>query len=280
MIPAAGSKFGTTEIIVVGNELLNGTTLDTNSHWLSKQFEEIGVTVTRKTTVPDELEIISDAFRKAVGRGASWIFSIGGLGPTFDDMTLKGLGKALGKKVKRDRRAVQYLKESYQRRHASNHRLSAASLKMAEIPDGSLPLPNPVGSAPAVLTEYGSSKIVSLPGVPKEMKAIFRQELLPLLQKDFVGFRKRRQIWISSKGVRESQIAASISRIMKDYSPDIYLKSHPMGLDMNRNSLLNFQLISQNPNSNASAEAAALVLEKIIAKLGGKSRRISRPTSQ
>lgn len=263
------------EIIVVGNELLNGTTLDTNSYWLSKRLGEIGSTVSRKTTVRDDLTMISDAFSESMQRKPQWIFSIGGLGPTFDDMTLLGLSKALGRKIKLNKNALNFLKQSYKRRPMPNRRkLSHASLKMAEIPEGSTPLPNPVGSAPAVLVEYRSTKIVSLPGVPKEMKAIFKEELLPLLRQDFARLSKRKQIWISSTGVRESQIAPSTAKIMRQYSPDIYLKSHPIGFDRKGRSLLRFQLISMKPpSSDLSLEKAARSLEKVISHLSGQSTR-------
>jgi nicotinamide-nucleotide amidase len=266
---------GNVEIIVVGNELLNGTTLDTNSHWLSKRLDEIGCTVSRKTTVRDDLPTISGAFRESMQRSPQWIFSIGGLGPTFDDMTLLGLSNALGRKIKLNKNALNFLKQSYKRRPMPNRRkLLRASLKMAEIPEGSTPLPNPVGSAPAVLSEYRSTKIMSLPGVPREMKAIFKDKLLPLLRQDFEHLSRRKQIWISSTGVRESQIAPATAKIMHRYSPDIYLKSHPIGFDRKGRSLLRFQLISMNPPfSDPSLEKAARSLEKVISHLGGQGTR-------
>jgi nicotinamide-nucleotide amidase len=262
------------EIIVVGNELLNGTTLDTNSHWLSKKLEEIGVTVSRKTTVRDDLESISSSFREALDRKPSWIFSVGGLGPTFDDMTLQGLALTIGKKIGLNFEALQYLKESYARRSNLKRRLTSSSLKMAMIPEGSTPLPNSVGSAPAVLTKYGSSKIVSFPGVPGEMKVIFRQVVLPLLQRDFPGLATRSQIWIGSKGVRESQIAPIIDTIMRKYASKVYVKSHPFGFDKQKNSLLHFQIISDE-TPNLYAQRAARTMERAIAKLGGKSQRLN-----
>jgi nicotinamide-nucleotide amidase len=273
MLAAPKWKDRTAEILIVGNELLNGTTLDTNSHWLSIELENIGLAVTRKTTITDNQKIISSAFKEALSRRPSLIFSIGGMGPTFDDMTLLGLARALNKRILRNRTAVQFLRESYIRRHGSAPRLSRASLKMAEIPDGSLPLPNPVGSAPAVVTQFGSSKVISLPGVPEELKGIFREQILPLLVSDFPGLIKKRQIWLRSIGIGESQIAASTRKIMRKYSPNIYLKSHALGFDKKGRSLLLFQLISLNPHSDASLGAATLALERAIAKLGGKIQR-------
>jgi molybdopterin-biosynthesis enzyme MoeA-like protein len=128
------------EILVVGNELLNGTTLDTNSFWLSRELGRSGLRVERKTTVRDELPEISTAFRQCISRKPDWVFSIGGLGPTYDDMTVRGLALALGRRLKLDPVAVAMLKESYRRRalllKKPVRRLGNASLKMAMIPVG------------------------------------------------------------------------------------------------------------------------------------------------
>ena len=87
------------EILVVGNELLNGTTLDTNSFWLSKELAKTGVKVERKTTVRDELSAISLAFKQCISRKPDWVFSAGGLGPTYDDMTVRGPRARIGQKI-------------------------------------------------------------------------------------------------------------------------------------------------------------------------------------
>jgi nicotinamide-nucleotide amidase len=219
----------TAEIVVIGNELLNGTVLDTNSHWLSGQLTKLGLRVTRKTTVPDLLSVISSAFVEAIERKPNWIISAGGLGPTYDDMTFEGLAKAVGTSVKENAVAVEYLIESQKRRLGKYRRPTKAGLKMATIPIGSIPLSNPAGSAPAVLFEKGSTKIVSLPGVPWEMKAIFLLHLKPKLESETRGRFERRETWLSVSGVGESRLASTIERIAKKYAPEIYVKSHPSG---------------------------------------------------
>jgi nicotinamide-nucleotide amidase len=268
------------ESIVIGNELLNGTVLDTNSHWLSSKLNDLGLTVARKTTIPDNLAVISKTFKESLQRKPDWIFSIGGLGPTFDDMTLQGLAKAIGVRVERNPKAVQFLKQSWKRRSnkLARRRISKASLKMAEIPKGTVPLANPVGSAPAVLAEMGSTRVVSFPGVPVEMKGIFKQHVLPILRRDYALLSKRKEIWISSVGIGESLISRTTSLLMRRYSGEIYLKSHPIGFDNKGKPLLRFQLISMNSLfSDRIIEAAARYLEKKIQSLGAKSMRISMP---
>jgi nicotinamide-nucleotide amidase len=254
------AKFTTAEILVVGNELLNGTTLDTNSFWLSKRLTKLGVRVERKTTVRDVLPIISKSFRESTGRKPDWIFSIGGLGPTFDDMTTQGLAIAIRRRFMLDKMALNMLKTSYLRRaklfHREFRRLPKTSLKMAKIPLGSIPLQNPVGSAPAVMANVGKTKIVSLPGVPSEMKAIFVEHIAPLLEKSrsFVSAEE----WVKVVGISESKFAPRLNRIEKRFSPLIYIKSHPRGFGQGK-SVLNIQSILTAGIDNSKTSISSLV---------------------
>jgi len=261
----------TIEIIVVGNELLNGTTLDTNSHWISKRLEKIGAFLSRKTTIEDDLQAISDTLREAFRRRPNWIVTIGGLGPTFDDMTLSGVAAAVHTDIERNPLAVSYLRESYKRRRMQAKRLPSASLKMAEIPKGAVPLLNSVGSAPGVLLDHEQIRIVSLPGIPSEMKAIFEEQVEPrILEEIGHGSVKSKQLWIETIGVRESLIAPATKRIMDKYQNDIYLKSHPMGFDKKHRSIIHFQLILENATQkgNLSFHNASKELRKAISKYG------------
>jgi nicotinamide-nucleotide amidase len=235
----------TAEILVVGNELLNGTTLDTNSHWMSQELTGLGVKVTRKTTIRDELSIISVTFQESLSRKPDWLFSIGGLGPTYDDMTIEGLSKALSKRLYLDPTAVRMLKESYVRRrklfNQPIRRMPKSSLKMAMIPDGSTALHNSVGSAAGVFIKSRKTAIASFPGVPSEMKAIFTEQIVPMLKKESAQFVNAEE-WIELIGTSESRLAPIVSRISKKYSPLLYIKSHPMRFE-NGKSIIHVQII-------------------------------------
>lgn len=262
------------ELVVVGNELLNGTTLDTNSHWISKRLVKLGAFVTRKTTIRDELGEISEAFRSAIERSPSWIFSLGGLGPTYDDMTLEGLSRATKRRIARSVTALEMVKQSRERRILAGAKIPkkilSSSLKMADIPTGSIPLRNSVGTAPGVLVKVGSTKIISLPGVPKEMKAIFEEEVVQMLRREGTGFR-RQEKWFSTSGISESAIAPHILKLMNEYTPTIYIKSHPMGFK-NGLSILKFQL---SATSSLREEAMAeQTLSEVAKKLIHTSRRL------
>ncbi len=267
----------TIEIVVIGNELLNGTTLDTNSHWISKRLVRLGAIVTRKTTVRDDLGEISEAFSAAIGRTPSWIFSLGGLGPTYDDMTLKGLSRAVKRPIQRNIRALKIIRESRERRVLSGAklpmRITQATLKMADLPRGSIPLRNSVGTAPGVLTITGSAKVISLPGVPREMKAIFVEEVQRVMKRELPKFGKIEK-WFRTSGITESAIAPYIGKLMKEYSPLIYIKSHPVGFK-NRVSILEFQIsatyrLDEELKSKKILSEATTELIAVSKKLGGK----------
>ncbi|MCL5068804.1 MAG: molybdopterin-binding protein [Thaumarchaeota archaeon] len=269
----------TVEIAAVGNELLNGTTLDTNSHWLCEHLDHLGMKVQRKTTIRDELGAIANCFRECITRKPDWIISVGGLGPTFDDMTIEGLAKALRRSLVLDDRALAMLKASYSRRAkklgAKKNRLSISAMKMAKIPLNSKPLSNPVGSAPGVLAKAGKTRIVALPGVPKEMMGIFQLEVAPLLELNATV--RVREAWLKISGISESALAPRINKIAGRYAPSIYIKSHPKGFQRGK-SILNIQLRSTSLKDDKVAtsdlENAALEVLQAAEILGADARRI------
>ncbi|MGI0091603.1 MAG: molybdopterin-binding protein [Nitrososphaerales archaeon] len=280
-MPSNARERSAVEFLVVGDELLNGTTVDTNSSWLSKELVKLGAIVTRKITVSDDLAEISGAFKLALKRKPAWIFSLGGLGPTFDDKTIEGLALALGRKLKRNGSAVRMLKESYKRRPedlgVAKGKLAKSSLKMAYLPEGAKPLKNPVGTAPGVICTQKATQIVALPGVPKEMKAIFFEQLVPLIKRNLPQFKEMEQ-WMKVVGVGEPRITPYLSKIMKEYSPEIYIKSHAMGFRKGR-SVLKIQLIATGPPelSNVVREklmSATREMKDTALKLGGEFSRI------
>ncbi|MGI0013020.1 MAG: competence/damage-inducible protein A [Nitrososphaera sp.] len=260
------------EILCVGDELLSGITLNTNAHWLSGEIARAGGIVRRVTEVRDDRAEISAAVRESLARQPDLLITTGGLGATYDDMTLEGVAIALGKKVKIDERAVEMLKKSYAHR-AMRYELNEVRLKMATIPEGSIPIQNPVGSAPAVMEKSGSTKIFCLQGVPAEMQAIFNEHVLPAIR-DNVGSFIAREINYDVRGVTEAMIAPALISIVESCSKDdIYLKTHPQGYAANNTPQMRIQLISRGSDEKKVREkldAIAKVLREEITKLGGK----------
>ncbi|MDW8062558.1 MAG: molybdopterin-binding protein [Candidatus Caldarchaeum sp.] len=217
------------EIINVGNELLDGRTVNTNLHWLCGELTQLGYVVSRATITRDDVFDISKAVKEALRRRPRWIIISGGLGPTHDDKTLQAVAKALGKSLKLYGEVVERMKKRYQELATlgviKDPTLTKERLKMAKLPEGSKPLTNRVGTAPGVLIERRRTKIACLPGVPKEMMDIFGNELRPLLEKE-AGDRGFLIKSIVVEGVVESVMAPILVETMKKF-PQVYVKSNP-----------------------------------------------------
>jgi molybdenum cofactor synthesis domain-containing protein len=260
------------EILCVGNELLSGITLNTNAHWIAGQVAGAGGTVSRVTVVRDDLAEISTALKESLARRPDILVMTGGLGATYDDLTLEGVALALGKKVVLDDRAVEMLKKSYSFRKL-HYELTSERLKMAKIPEGSTPIQNLVGSAPAVMEQAGGTKIFCLQGVPSEMKAIFAKHVLPLV-KEGVGRFVAQEVNYNVRGVTEAMIAPALLRIVGSYPKDgIYLKTHPQGYYRKKTPQIRVQLISRGTDRKEVKKrlgAIAKTIEKEVAALGGR----------
>jgi len=259
------------EILCIGNELLSGMTLNTNAHWLCNKIANVGGIVRRVTVVRDEISEISSAIRESLARNPGILITTGGLGATYDDMTLEGVATVLGKKVVLDNTAVKMLKKSYAMRKL-HYELTESRLKMATIPEGSTPIQNPIGSAPAIMEQAGDTVIFCLPGVPSEMKAIFEEHILPLI-KSRVGNFIAEEINYNIRGLSEAMIAPVLIEIVKSHPKNtIYLKTHPRGYYKKKTPQIRIQLISRGDNEKEVKKrlaAIAKVIEKEIVKLGG-----------
>ncbi len=193
----------------------------------------MGLNVKRVTVVGDNLLEISTAIKEAIQRETSFVLTTGGLGPTFDDMTLEGLAQALNCQTKVDDKALHMVTEKYrsyaQKTKVEEIKLTPHRLKMAKIPDCSEPVANPVGTAPAVMIKHEKVTIFALPGVPSEMKGIFDQSIVPLLKNAGHGVTFF-EASITSANVMESEMAPYVDVVMKD-NPYVYIKSHPKGAE-------------------------------------------------
>src|ERR687884_142723 len=145
----------TLEILCIGNEILAGTIVNTNAYWLSKMITQAGGFVKRVTVAEDDVNEISLVIKESLIRKPNWLIICGGLGPTYDDKTFEGVALALHVDLALDKVAIEMLKKSYSR-YSFNHTLDGTRLKMARIPKGSIPIQNPIGTAPSIL--IGASK--------------------------------------------------------------------------------------------------------------------------
>ena len=165
------------EIITIGNEVITGHIVDTNAVFLADTVFSLGARVTRIVSVGDEMEAISEALQEAMTR-ADLILVSGGLGPTPDDRTPEAAAQALGRKLTMHKEYLDALKAKFR---TWNLTFTRSDEKQAILPQGADPLPNPIGLCGFKL-EVGGKTIFFFPGVPRELKGIVEEALLPFLR--------------------------------------------------------------------------------------------------
>ncbi len=157
-----------TAIITIGDEILRGRIIDTNSAWLAKKLFLLGVDVIHHQTVPDRLDAISKALSYV--NEADIIITTGGLGPTPDDATRKALSEFLGKKLIFHEEIAKTIEERFIKRGI---KMPEVNLVQAYLPEGGIALENPEGTAPGIFVEWQGKLIFLLPGPPREMQAVY-----------------------------------------------------------------------------------------------------------
>jgi competence/damage-inducible protein CinA-like protein len=251
----------TAAIISVGNELLYGETVDTNSAWLAKELAGLGVPVARKFTVGDVPEEIETALRAAM-TGADLVLVSGGLGPTSDDLTKETVADFLGRPLLLDEDLLVKLAERFRARGFKE--LPAPNRSQAEVPEGAAVLRNPQGTAPGLALEADGKVVVMLPGVPRELRAIFVGDLRAWLTEKFaerlVPLRHR---MIHTTGVAESRLAELLEGVLPDDMGAVTLAYLPdlLGVDL--------RLTARG----VSAEEATLWLDRVEAAIAPAIQR-------
>ena len=220
------------ETIAIGTELLIGGRSDSNSLFLADELGKLGIAVRFKSVVGDERQDIVTAMHTAVTR-AQVIIMTGGLGPTVDDCTREAVAQATGHRLGRRKEAL----EGMTARLAQWGRTpNKGQLRQAMIPSGATVLNNPVGSAPGFCLTWKKALIISLPGVPREMEEMMRQEVLPLLHVESTVSSQGSRVPIVRQvfhtfGLAEADVDARLhGLISKDMPVDLGLLASPMGV--------------------------------------------------
>ncbi len=169
------------EIITIGDEILIGQVVDTNSAWMGKALNQIGVKVKQITSVSDNAEHIKQALDEAQQR-ATIILITGGLGPTKDDVTKHTLAAYFNMPLRRDEATLEHVTSIFAR---LNRPMIEVNIKQADVPDGCTVIKNKNGTAPCMWFEVNGKIIVSMPGVPFEMMYLMEEEILPRIKKTF-----------------------------------------------------------------------------------------------
>jgi nicotinamide-nucleotide amidase len=195
------------ELITIGDELLLGFTIDTNAAHIARTLAANGVEIVRRTTVGDEAPKIAAAVREALDRTGA-VITTGGLGPTSDDLTKPAIAEIFGRAMKLDEAIATSLEERWRARFP-NSRFPATNRTQAEIPEGARILTNRHGTAPGIWLEDERGRWVAMmPGVPREMRGMLAEELLPAIKARAAG---EQNVVLSgtlrTTGIAESAIA-------------------------------------------------------------------------
>ena len=201
------------EIIAVGSELLTPDRLDTNSLFLTEELNAIGIEVVRKTVIGDNRDLLAEAFRDALNR-VPLIISSGGLGPTEDDLTRETVANLLGRKLRRNDAILRYIEGRFR---SLGREMPEVNVRQAMVPEGAEILENPRGTAPGLWLEDAGRVVVLLPGPPRELKPLFREQVLPRLERRVSGVRLySRELRVT--GLGESHVEQRILPIYKRFS--------------------------------------------------------------
>ena len=176
--PARPGGFTRAEVVSVGTELLLGQIVDTNASFICSVLADLGIGVYYRSTVGDNTGRVQEVFLHALSR-ADLILSTGGLGPTDDDLTVAAAAGALGLPLERHEEAWAHVQEFFRKR---NRPLSSQQEKQAMLPRGARMIPNPRGSAPGVIIEHREKTLIFTPGVPREMKGMIQDTVIPYLR--------------------------------------------------------------------------------------------------
>jgi len=215
---------------MIGSELLLGEIVDTNANRLAKMLRDIGLDLYYKTTVGDNEQRITEVLNLALDR-SDVVITSGGLGPTVDDMTRQAVANASGRPLvysKKLERQIAARFRSFGREMADNNK------RQAYIPDGAIPLRNPVGTAPCFLADdvQGRGFIVSLPGVPRELEHMMTHSVIPLLVERMGGTQFIKARILRTCAVGESDVDRAIGDLMIMCNPTVGLAAHPGQTDV------------------------------------------------
>jgi len=199
----------TAEIVAVGTEMLTPFRIDTNSLFLTRRLNDLGIDVLRKSVVGDRLDDLVTTVANACFR-ADVVLVTGGLGPTADDLTREAVAAALNLRLKEDPEILEGLRRRFAKR--SNAVMPENNRRQAQVLDGAVVLANPNGSAPGLWIERGEKVLVLFPGPPREMEPMFDAHVAPRLARRTGARRMLRRV-IKMAGQAESlidEIAAPI----------------------------------------------------------------------
>ncbi|MFQ3611192.1 MAG: competence/damage-inducible protein A [Fimbriimonadales bacterium] len=245
----------TCEIVAVGTELLLGQIVDTNSAYLSARLAEIGVSLYRRATVGDNLERLVATLHEAWNR-ADGVITIGGLGPTDDDLTREAIAQVLGESLVMDEEQAEHIRRFFE---ARGREATPRQLRQAMRPLSAKPIPNPNGTAPGLHVEKAGKVLFALPGPPNEFIPMVQNYVLPAL-----GARTGGRV-IRSRVLRLCGIGESDAEVQLQ---DLILSENPTLAPLAKLGEVHFRITARAENATEANQMIAEMERQVRERLG------------
>ena len=243
-------------IISVGDELISGQIVDTNSFWIARKLADHGVAVVSHWTVGDNIEQIADAITLAA-KQVELVFVSGGIGPTQDDLTREALGKALACPLVLDAGSLERI-EDYFHFRSRGLPMSDINRKQAMIPQGAEALINAQGTAPGIVARLGDSQVFVTPGVPAEMRAMFNEQIAPRIGQ---GANRIVHRVVHTFGLGESTVAELLGNLMDRSANPTIGTTVAAGL-------VSIRITSRSQDEDQARREAERIIDELKRRLG------------
>ena len=237
----------TSAILIIGNEILSGRTVDKNTSFIAKWLGDLGIGVEEVRVIPDKEEIIVESVN-SLRKKYQYVFTTGGIGPTHDDITSQSVAKAFGKKYEYNQEAYSILEKYYAKSDFNEGRK-----KMAKMPEGANFIYNELGSAPAFYIE----NVFVLPGIPSYVEL-----MIPQLKQVVRSGKKIISETCDAK-VRESSIALDLTKIQNKY-PEIDIGSYPYSRETGFGTMLVMRSTEVDQINKCKAEVEKMLKKYLI----------------
>ena len=214
-------------LLAIGNELLSGEIRDLNLHTLSRKLTHLGFHVQHAMMARDDPQYLGDALKFLMTSNPDVLICSGGLGPTLDDLTLPVIAQVFDRPLALNKQAQKTVEEQYdhliEKGYLDQYGPKQARVKMATLPQDAIPLKNPIGTAPGVQLRLENTECFLLPGVPKELDAIFDTSILPYLHRCYkLSFWAEGALLVHCDD--EAKLTIPLGEIAETY-PYVYVKS-------------------------------------------------------
>jgi nicotinamide-nucleotide amidase len=218
------------EVIAIGTEILLGDLTDTNSVFIARTLRDLGINLFFMTSVGDNEKRIADSIRIALGR-AQIVITCGGLGPTIDDMTRQAVADATNRGLTFHQDLLDQIAERFK---GFRSQMTENNKRQAYMPDNAVIIENPVGTAPSFVVEQGDKVVISLPGVPREMKFLMNEKVVPYLRQHFgISNQVIKEKILKVAGIGESALDDAIgTELLQASNPTVGLAAHSGQVDV------------------------------------------------